>query len=178
MFLVIELCWLKYLWIQDKSLIVLAIWNFVVRMISLTSVSKQLQCSVLRVGLGWHNSGTLRPGKGVLPSMPLGFEVNYLMMGYLLSLLWESIHPFKQTNKQGNDSLPPLCWKSNNPRARAPWRNYLPYDSMAKCKCFWQNRFDLTLRRILQINPEKGGGVKISSDRKNNTTFTLKTFQN
>ena len=70
----------------------------------------------------------------------------------------------------------PLCWKSNNPSAQAPWQNYLPYESMAKSKCFWQNRIDQSLRRILQINPEKGGGVKISSDQKNNATFTLKTF--
>ena len=52
-------------------------------------------------------------------------------------------------------SQPPLCWKSNNPRVQAPWRNYLPYESMAKSKCFWQNRSDLTLWPFLQINPEK-----------------------
>ena len=48
---------------------------------------------------------------------------------------------------------------------------------MAKSKCFWQNRSDLTLWPFLQINPEKGGGVKTSSDQKKNATFTLKTFQ-
>ena len=31
------------------------------------------------------------------------FEVNYLMIGYLLSLLWESIHQFKQTSKLSPD---------------------------------------------------------------------------
>ena len=39
--------------------------------------------------------------------------------------------------------LSPLCWKSNNPSAQAPWWNYLPYESIAKSKCFWQNRSDL-----------------------------------
>ena len=72
--------------------------------------------------------------------------------------------------------LAPLCWNSNNPRTHAPWQNYLPYESMANMKSFCQNRIHLTFRRILQINPEKGGGVKISSDQKNNATFTLKTF--
>ena len=47
---------------------------------------------------------------------------------------------------------------------------------MAKSKCFWQNRSDLTLWPFFQINPEKGGGVKTSSDQKNNATLTLKTF--
>ena len=48
---------------------------------------------------------------------------------------------------------------------------------MAKSKCFWQNRIHLTFHRILQSNPEKGGGLRISLDQKNNTTLTLKTFQ-
>ena len=60
----------------------------------------------------------------------------------------------------------PLCWKSNNPRVRAPWRNYLPYESMAKSKCFWQNRSDLTLWPFLQINPEKMTSLQMCQIKK------------
>ena len=48
---------------------------------------------------------------------------------------------------------------------------------MAKSKCFWQNRIPLTLWHFLQINPEQGGGVKTSSDQKNNATFTEKLLK-
>ena len=47
---------------------------------------------------------------------------------------------------------------------------------MAKSKLFHQKEFDIPRCRILLSNPEKGDGVEISSDQKNNATFTLKTF--
>ena len=69
----------------------------------------------------------------------------------------------------------PLCWKSNNPRARAPWRNYLPYESMAKSKCFWQNRIALTLWPFLQINPEKMTSLQMCRIKKI-TPCSIQTF--
>ena len=72
-------------------------------------------------------------------------------------------------------SRPPLCWKSNNPRARAPWQNYLPYESMAKSKCFWQNRIALTLWPFLQINPEKMTSLQMCRIKKI-TPCSIQTF--
>ena len=71
--------------------------------------------------------------------------------------------------------ISPLCWKSNNPRARAPWRNYLPYESMAKSKCFWQNRIALTFCRFLQINPEKMTSLQMCRIKKI-TPCSIQTF--
>ena len=74
-----------------------------------------------------------------------------------------------------NVPVTPLCWKSNNPRVRAPWRNYLPYESMAKSKCFWQNRSDLTLWPFLQINPEKMTSLQMCRIKKI-TPCSIQTF--
>ena len=71
--------------------------------------------------------------------------------------------------------ITPLCWKSNNPKARAPWRNYLPYESMPKSKCFWQNRIALTLWPFLQINPEKMTSLQMRRIKKI-TLLTGQTF--
>ena len=60
----------------------------------------------------------------------------------------------------------PLCWKSNNPRAQAPWRNYLPYESMAKSECFCQNRIALIFCQFLQINPEKMTSLQMHQIKK------------
>ena len=40
-------------------------------------------------------------------------------------------------------------------------QNYLLNEPLTKSNCFWQNKSDLTSWQILQINPEKGEGVKI-----------------
>ena len=69
----------------------------------------------------------------------------------------------------------PLCWKSNNPRVRAPWQSYLQYESMAKSKCFWQNRIALTFRRFLQINPEKMTSLQMCRIKKI-TPCSIQTF--
>ena len=69
----------------------------------------------------------------------------------------------------------PLCWKSNNPSAQAPWRNYLPYESMAKSECFCQNRIALTLWPFLQINPEKMTSLQMCRIKKI-TPCSIQTF--
>ena len=69
----------------------------------------------------------------------------------------------------------PLSWKSNNPRAQAPWRNYLPYESMANSKCFCQNRIALTFCRFLQINPEKMTSLQMCRIKKI-TPCSIQTF--
>ena len=69
----------------------------------------------------------------------------------------------------------PLCWKSNNPGVQAPWRNFLPYESMAKSECFCQNRIALTLWPFLQINPEKMTSLQMCRIKKI-TPCSIQTF--
>ena len=95
-----------------------------------------------------------------------------------LTWVFDRFHETLQFNFQRGvleNIISPLYWKSNNPRARAPWRNYLPYESMAKSKCFWQNRSDLTLWPFLQINPEKTTSLQICRIKKV-TPRTRQTF--
>ena len=81
----------------------------------------------------------------------------------------------ERKREREKDIRAPLCWKSNNPRAQAPWRNYLPYESMAKSKCLWQNRIALTFRRFLQINPEKMTSLQMCRIKKI-TPCSIQTF--
>ena len=69
----------------------------------------------------------------------------------------------------------PLCWKSNNPRAQAPWQNYLPYENMAKSECVCQNRIALNLWPFLQINPEKMTSLQMCRIKKI-TPCSIQTF--